>query len=221
MNQKLQLENVGDAATFTITEVRVVSTKFGTKICVVGTDDEGTAVETSLISDTTFDKQLERLDLDRTSVVGERLTFSRAANDKGKPFWNIDVPRAGAAPSKRISSPAAASAPTSPSTLPDQQPRRDATIQHYLLLWDTVAHHLAQTTQKHGMTLSAEAVQSAVATLWISWKDRGIQPDAQVVAKKADAAPPIPTTPPPSGKRLTPEITLPPENPADDDLPFD
>jgi len=212
MNQKLALENAGDAAIFTITEVREVSTKFGAKICVVGMDDEGQAVETSLISDTTFDNQLGRLDLTRMSVIGERLEFSRAENPKGKPFWNINVPTAGT-PIKRM----APAKPAAPVVSGELQPRRDAILSHYLMLWDTVAHHLAQTSTKHGYALDAAAIQAATATIWISWKDRGIQPDA---AAPKPAAPPIPTTPPPSGKRLTPEVSVPPENPADDDLPF-
>jgi hypothetical protein len=99
--EKLQLENAGDAATITVQYVNEVATKFGTKLVFVGTDN----TETPLIPDTTADKQLARLQLDRASAVGETLTFSRAANPSGKPYWNIDVFTLAKPASKRIPPP--------------------------------------------------------------------------------------------------------------------
>ena len=107
--------------------------------------------------------------------------------------------------------PSATTAPATPVTdkTPDQ--RRDAVVSQYLLLWQTVATALA--------TTEASAVQAAVATIWISWKDKGIQPDGLPEAKVAEKAPEV-KMPAPSGKRLAPPVSLPPEDPADDDLPF-
>lgn len=219
MNQKLPLENAGDSATFTITEVRAVSTKFGNKIVFVGTDDSGAAVETPLISDATADKQLERIGLDRDSAVGERLTFSRAPNPSGKPYWNLDVPKAGAAPTKRMV-PQAVPQTQGNATL-DQ--RRDKVLAQYLLLWETVAKQMHSVCDQANITLDAAAIQSAAATVWISWKDKGIQPDGLDAVKVSQPEPaPEVKMPAPSGKRLAPpqNITVPPARPEDDDLPF-
>lgn len=221
MNQKLPLENAGDSATFTITEVRAVSTKFGNKIVFVGTDDNGTAVETPLISDVTADKQLERIGLDRDSAVGERLTFSRAPNPSGKPYWNLDVPRAGAAPTKRISPQAAPQTQTASNATLDQ--RRDKVLSQYLILWETVAKQMHSLCDEANITLDAAAIQSAAATVWISWKDKGIQPDGLDAVKVSTPEPaPEVKMPAPSGKRIAPpmNVTVPPARPEDDDLPF-
>lgn len=219
MNQKLPLENAGDHATFTITEVRAVSTKFGNKIVFVGTDDSGAAVETPLISDATADKQLERIGLTRETAVGERLTFSRAPNPAGKPYWNLDVPTA-STPTKRVVPQAVPQATTQAPTANLAQ-RRDKVLSQYLILWETVAKHMHGLCDEANITLDASAIQSAAATVWISWKDKGIQPDG-LDAVKAEPAPQV-KMPEPSGKRVAPpkEITVPPARPEDDDLPFD
>lgn len=99
--EKLQLEEAGDAATITVKYVNEVGTKYGPKLVFVGTDN----TETPLIPDKTADKQLERIGLTRETAVGETLTFSRAANPSGKPYWNIDPAKAVKAPSKRLPPP--------------------------------------------------------------------------------------------------------------------
>jgi hypothetical protein len=214
MATKLLLENAGDRAVMTVTECKSVQTKFGTKLVFTGMTDEGEQVETPLIPDTTALKQLDRIGLLADTVLGERLEFSRAANPSGKPYWNIDPARAGQAPApKRMPAPSATVAPATPTTdrTPDQ--RRDAVVAQYLMLWQTVATQLSQVT---AVKVDAAVVQAATATLWISLKDHGLQVTPPVVK----SAPAIPTTPPASGKRITPPISLPPEDPADDDLPF-
>lgn len=214
MATKLTLENAGDRAVMTVSECKSVTTKFGTKLVFTGTTDEGELVETPLIPDTTGLKQLDRLGLTADTAVGERLEFSRAANPSGKPYWNIDPARAGQAPApKRMAPPSATTAPATPVTdkTPDQ--RRDAVVSQYLLLWQTVATQLSQV---QSVKVDAAVVQAATATLWISLKDHGLQ----VTQPAAKAAPAIPTTPPASGKRIQPPVSLPPEDPADDDLPF-
>ena len=218
MTQKLKLENAGDSAIVTITAVNEIQDNYGVKIVCVGTTDDGTPVEVPRISEETFNKQLTRLDLDHDSVVGERLVFSRAPNPKGKPFWNIDVPKAGATPTKRVVPQAVPQAtPASNATLAQ---RRDKVLSQYLILWETVAKHMHGLCDQANITLDASAIQSAAATVWISWKDKGIQPDG-LDAVKAEPAPQV-KMPEPSGKRVQPpkEITVPPARPEDDDLPF-
>jgi hypothetical protein len=214
MATKLTLENAGDRAVMTVTECKSVTTKFGTKLVFTGTTDEGELVETPLIPDTTGLKQLDRLGLTADTAVGERLEFSRAANPSGKPYWNIDPARSGSpAPSKRMAAPSAITAPATPVADKSPDQRRDAIVTQYLMLWQTVATQLAQVS---AVKVDAQAVQAATATLWISLKDHGLQ----VTQPAAKAAPAIPTTPPASGRRIQPPVSLPPEDPADDDLPF-
>ena len=234
MNQKLTLENAGDSAVVTVTECRTVQTKFGNKLVFVGiTPDWDGPVETPLIPDTTGLKQLERIGLTTETCVGETLTFSRAPNPSGKPYWNIDVAKPLGAPSKRIDprgmvrgSPAA-EIPVVPQAVPagnaSLAQRREKVLSQYLILWETVSKHLAHTCSGTNITLDAQAIQAAVATVWISWKDKGLQPDGLEAAKVSQPEPaPDVKMPAPSGKRMPPPNfdKFPPANAADDDLPF-
>lgn len=227
MAQKLALENAGDEATFTVSGCNKVPTKFGDRYVFLGFDPELGEIETPLIPDKSALKQLERLGLTTDTVIGETLRFSRAPNPSGKPYWNIDVPTGAPAPSKRLASPtqASSSAPaSSPAPALNAQQRREAMVSSYLILWETVATNLAATCKAKGIALDASAVQAAAVSIWITWKDRGLQPD--LAPAKASAAPAIPSTPAPSGKRLAPPSANEPPDfsnfppPTDDDLPF-
>lgn len=233
MNQKLTLENAGDSAVVTVTECRTVQTKFGNKLVFVGITPEWDGpVETPLIPDTTGLKQLDRIGLTAETCVGETLTFSRAANPSGKPYWNIDVAKPQAAPSKRLAPTTAA-----PKAVPQAVPagdaslaqRREKVLSQYLILWETVALHMQSVCDNKNITLDAQAIQAAAATVWISWKDKGIQPDGLDAAKVSQPVPvpaiatvPEVKMPTPSGKRVAPPNfdKFPPQNDADDDLPF-
>lgn len=116
---KLQLENVGDEAVMLVKYVNEVKTKFGSKLVFVG-EVQGREAETPLVPDTTADKQLARLELDRQSAVGETLKFSRSPNPSGKPYWDISLASAAdkAPPSKRLTHADAVSAPQSRGALP-------------------------------------------------------------------------------------------------------
>jgi hypothetical protein len=235
MNQKLTLENAGDSAVVTVTECRTVQTKFGNKLVFVGITPEWDGpVETPLIPDTTGLKQLERIGLTTETCVGETLTFSRAPNPSGKPYWNIDVAKPQAAPSKRIDPRAAvrgspaAEIPVVPQAVPSKSDaslaqRREKMLSQYLILWDTVAMHMQSVCDNKNITLDAQAIQAAAATVWISWKDKGLQPDGldAVVVRQPEKAPEV-KVPAPSGKRVAPPNfdKFPPPQEADDDLPF-
>ena len=234
MNQKLTLENAGDSAVVTVTECRTVQTKFGNKLVFVGITPEWDGpVETPLIPDTTGLKQLDRIGLTAETCVGETLTFSRAANPSGKPYWNIDVAKPQGAPSKRLDPRAAvrgspaADVPVVPRAVPSGDAslaqRREKVLSQYLILWETVSKHLAHTCSGTNITLDAQAIQAAVATVWISWKDKGLQPDGldAVKVSQQEKAPEV-KVPAPSGKRVAPPNfdKFPPQNDADDDLPF-
>jgi hypothetical protein len=151
-------------------------------------------------------------------VVSMNITFRRDPNPKkgAKPYWGMSY--AGTLPSEP--KPTQRVEPAKPASTGAVQPRRDAILANYLLLWDAVAGHLAQTSQKYGYGLDAAAIQAATATVWISWKDKGIQPDGLPEAKPG----PVVTTPAPSGKRIAPpdfsKIPPPDDNDMDDSLPF-
>ncbi len=227
MNQKLTLENAGDSAVVTVTECKTVQTKFGNKLVFVGITPEWDGpVETPLIPDTTGLKQLERIGLTSETCVGETLTFSRAPNPSGKPYWNIDVAKPQGAPTKRMT-PAAAAPKAVPQAVPagdaSVAQRREKMLAQYLVLWDATAQSLSQAGKKYGVAVDGAAVQAAAATVWISWKDKGLQPDG-LDAVKVSAPEPVPAVkvPAPSGKRVAPPTfdKFPPPQDADDDLPF-
>jgi len=227
MAQKLALENAGDEAVMTVSACNKITTKFGDRYVFVGSSDDGLEVETPLIPDKSALKQLERLGLTTETVIGEAIRFSRVANPSGKPYWNLDPAGnavAAAQPSKRLAPPAQAASPTPASETLGSNPqqRREALVSNFLILWETVATHLASTCKARGIALDASAVQAAAATVWITWKDKGLQPD--LVEKKAAPAAPAPA---PASKRLAPPSSSTPPDfsnfppPTDDDLPFD
>lgn len=221
----LKLQNEGDSHTMVIRECKEVPGNYGQQVMFTdGTD-------TLYLPKDSADRQLARIgfaDPDGTVLYGDvidmTLTFSRDPNPKkgAKPYWGIRY--AGTdAPEPKATARAEAPKHVAPSTTVAFQPRRDAIVSQYLILWDTMAHHLAQTSQKYGYGLDATAIQAATATVWISWKDKGIQPDGLPEAKVGPEKAPEIKMPAPSGKRM-----LPPEEfdyskvppPTDDDLPF-
>lgn len=227
MAEKLALENAGDEAVITVTACKTVQTKYGDKFVFLGADETGAEVETPLIPDKSALKQLERMGLTTETVVGEAIRFSRVANPSGKPYWNLDPAGnavAAAQPSKRLAAPASSPAPASETLAGNPQQRREAMVASFLILWETVAGSLATTCKAKGIALDASAVQAAAATLWISWKDKGLQPDltapkaaplAPAPASRRLAPPPAsaaPSSPPPDFSNFPP--------PTDDDLPF-
>lgn len=206
----IKLPKVGDEHTMTITECIKVAGEYGEQVRF----DDGT--DAIYLPVGSADSQLKRLfgdDFAYTDAVNNTLRFHRTPNTKrvgAAPYWNIDVATPNAAASSKRIDPAPAK-PSAPSISVNVQQRREAIVRDYLVLWQTVATAL--------VTTEASAVQAAVATIWISWKDKGIQPDGLPEAKASEKAPEI-KMPEPSGKRIAPPVTLPPENPADDDLPF-
>ena len=210
----LKLVNEGDAHTMTVTECKTVTGNYGEQVLF----SDGT--DTLYLPKASADRQLDRLGLDESSVVGMNITFSRDPNPKkgAKPYWGMSY--AGTEPAQ--AKPTARVEPAKPAATGGVQPRREAVLAQYLLLWDAVAGHLAQTSQKYGYGLDAAAIQAATATVWISWKDKGIQPDGLDV--KPAEKPPEVKMPTPSGKRVPPpdfsKIPPPDDHDMDDSLPF-
>lgn len=79
----LKIENVGDSVTLAITGAEVVAGKWPSVRFATDTGDD------LYLPLATADRQLARLNLPLKQVAGKILTFSRAHNPTGKPFWNI------------------------------------------------------------------------------------------------------------------------------------
>lgn len=221
----IKLANAGDAATWKVTDCETVAGKFGSQVKF--TAENGDVL---FISAETAERQLNRCGLTTETAIGETLTFSRQANTKtpgAAPYWSIEVAGPQAAPSKRLAPPTAAPIPTE---VVGGLDARMSIANAYLALYQHVRRALPQE--------AAEAVQAATATIWISWDKRGLQPDGRDAKPTTETGPAIPTTPPPSGKRLPspasavrgspagePDFSkFPPPSDADapswDDLPF-
>lgn len=208
----IKLANAGDAATWKVTDCETVAGKFGSQVKF--TAENGDVL---FISAETAERQLNRCGLTTETAIGETLTFSRQANTKtpgAAPYWSIEVAGPQAAPSKRLAPPTAV-----PTEVVGGLDARMSIANAYLALYRHVRGALPQE--------AAEAVQAATATIWITWNQRGIQPDGKDAKPTTSTGPTIPTTPPPSGKRMaSPEVhdfsKVPPPSDADftDDLPF-
>lgn len=205
----IKLANAGDAATWKVTDCETVAGKFGSQVKF--TAENGDVL---FISAETAERQLNRCGLTTETAIGETLTFSRQANTKtpgAAPYWSIEVAGPQAAPSKRLPAPVQ-------TEVVGGLDARMSIANAYLALYKHVRTALPQE--------AAEAVQAATATIWITWDKRGIQPEGIKVTAKP-SAPAIPTTPAPSGKRMSPPEAhdfskVPPPSDADftDDLPF-
>lgn len=202
----IKLANAGDAATWKVTDCETVAGKFGSQVKF--TAENGDVL---FISAETAERQLNRCGLTTETAIGETLTFSRQANTKtpgAAPYWSIEVAGPQAAPSKRLAPPTPVAVTTE---VVGGLDARMSIANAYLGLYKHVRAALPNE--------AAEAVQAATATIWISWDKRGIQPDGRT------AKPSLPTTPPPSGKRITPPddySKVPPPSDADfsDEPPF-
>jgi len=208
----LKLQNEGDEHTMCVTECKTVAGNYGEQVLF----SDGT--DTLYLPKASADRQLDRLGLDESSILGMNIRFSRDPNPKkgAKPYWGMSYAGTEPAqpkPSPRIEAPKA----TAPATAVTLQQRREAIVSQYLVLYQTLANQIANIVG----TADAAAIQAATATIWISWKDKGIQPDGLPEAKPEPA--PQVKMPAPSGKRLAapepPDFSnFPP--PTDDDLPF-
>ena len=81
----LKLQNEGDSHTMTVTECKTVTGNYGEQVLF----SDGT--DALYLPKQSADRQLDRLGLDESSVVGMNLTFSRDPNPKtgAKPYWGI------------------------------------------------------------------------------------------------------------------------------------
>lgn len=233
----IKLPNAGDQHQMAITVCEVARGNYGEQIKFEDGND------TLYLPKDSADRQLKRIfgdDFAYTDAVGNTLVFSRTPNTKSpgaSPYWNI-APATGAQK-------AAAKTPANhgPDYYADERVKRgDAVVietddpftrrkqiaEAYCALYTFVQ-------QAAGSAITPEAAQAATATIWITWDKRGIQPDGRTphghkptrVAYNEPEQEPAVKMPEPSGKRLPPPAAaapdfskFPPQNDADDDLPF-
>ena len=213
---KIVLKEVGDSHTMVVRKCERIQGKFGDEVMFV--DGQGDVL---YMPGASADRQLARVFGEAwayADAVGNALTFYRSPNNKSPnspPYWNIRPSEPGEAHSRSSTRVVESDAPA---VKDDGSERRKAIVDSYLGLYRHIRTALPQE--------SAEAVQAATATIWITWDKRGIQPVGKL-AGRADApteperAPEV-KHPAPSGKRITPPQlpdSLPPAN-HDDDLPF-
>jgi hypothetical protein len=212
----IKLPNVGDTHTMHIKTCERNTGTYGEQVLF----SDGT--DTLYLPQTSADMQLKRIfgeEFSYTDAVGNSLTFSRTANNKrpgAAPYWNI----APAVP-QRPSSGKRMEVPTEiigGNVETGSDARRKVVARAYCDLFKAVAKDLGINDYS--------AVQAATATIWISWKDKGIQPDGLDGVVKSVEKAPVVKMPEPSGKRIMPPSSyeepdysnFPP--PTDDDLPF-
>jgi hypothetical protein len=220
----LKLQNEGDSHTMQIRDCKEVPGNYGQQVMFTdGTD-------TLYLPKDSADRQLARIgfadgegNVLYGDVIDMTLTFSRDPNPKkgAKPYWGIRY--AGTdAPEPKATTRAEAPKHVAPSTTVSLQQRREAIVRDYLMLYQTLANKMADIVG----VADAAAIQAATATIWISWKDKGIQPDGLPEAKLDPEKAPEVKMPAPSGKRLKPPSANEPPDfsnfppPTDDDLPF-
>lgn len=238
----IKLPNVGDEHTMNITTCERSTGTYGEQVKF----SDGT--DTLYLPQTSADMQLKRIfgeNFAYTDAVGNTLKFSRTPNNKrpgASPYWNIDPATAAAPASKRMSAPTGVATRKSAysnedGTRPDGVDadaftRRKRIAEAYCALYSFVQQAV------HG-TITPEAIQAATATIWITWSQRGIQPDGlaehghkptrtaynEAALNAAVNAPEV-KMPAPSGKRITSPVrdedfnNFPPADGFSDDLPF-
>ena len=126
---------------------------FGPQVCFIGVD--GTSV---YVNDGPARRGLERLSLDVDTVIGQTIRFSQIKKD-GKTFTNLDRAGEGTATTPAAVAPVAA-APKAPVDLA-------ALALLYSECVDIAMATLGVKCEAAGVPYSAEALQSAAATLFI------------------------------------------------------
>jgi hypothetical protein len=148
--------------TLTIASITEVEGKFGTQYCFSDGDTE------VYLNAAPAARQLGRLKLDVNSAIGQTLAFSQVVKD-GTTYSNIDRANAGAVANARHAGAPQAGARPAPA------PQRMLPEEAAALYTQCVAHAivaLGAQLDEAGIPQTAEAIQSAAATMFIACKGR-------------------------------------------------
>ena len=182
----VKLRSVGESITLTVQECQKAQRGQYPGVEFIGTDGSGlVAVE---VPEKSADKQLERLGLDRASVVGRTVTISRAENrtDATKPYWNITAAANGKPPIMKpaIAQPAEFGGPI-PGLDDDDDlpppveeayapaPASTDKLNPLFTLYDACFDHAAHLARRHADFMPDVAAMAA--TLFIQANQRGIR----------------------------------------------
>jgi len=194
----LKLKQVNESVTLAVTACAPATSGQYPGIVFEG-DSNGERVGVEL-PPSSAQRQLSRLNLDSSSVVGQTITISRDPNPAkpASPYWGIVLAlpsQAKAQPAPRRMQPGDEAKP-----LPDAPPlefappedeeapsvassaktgaaghpsKAQAIESAYLELWDRVRLHML-TRMPTGQAIGWDSIQSATATIWITQKDKGL-----------------------------------------------
>lgn len=156
--------------TLVITEAALVEGKFGAQYQITGGDANGE--ETRIfVSQKAFESQLGRLKLTPDEAVGETLHFEQVKKD-GTTYTNINKAKAGTPTVAGVQAERAQTAAAKPAPAPiARMTVAEATDLYGQCVDAAIAKFWAPLTEQ-GMTVSAEALQSAAATIFIAVKGR-------------------------------------------------
>lgn len=144
--------------TLTIANAEITEGKFGAQYQVTGYAPDG--METRVyVSQKSFEQQLSRLKIDPMDCSGETLHFEQVKKD-GTTYTNINRGRGMASGEARQAAPAASAAPASKITPQEAGKIYSECVTQALLT-------LGARCEENGIALTAEALQSAAATLFI------------------------------------------------------
>jgi hypothetical protein len=179
----LELKKPGDGATLRVIACEKMKVGAFPEVEFIGVDESGKTCAVR-ISEKAADRQLERGDLTRESVVGETMTFARSPNAQtpSRPFWDvvradapIDAPRrvAHVAQSPRP----AASAASAPSLAHREQEAVNANggaKEKSSVLYERITKfaidRITPLYKDAGIPVTMEGTHAIVATLFIEAK---------------------------------------------------
>lgn len=139
--------------TITVIGAEEMEGKFGPQVKFMGED--GTDV---YVNDIPAKKQLQRLQLDLASVVGKTIHLEQVKKN-GTTFTNISLASAGSAPAA-ANRPAAVAAPAPKLSIEELGALYGQCVEQAMT-------HLYRQCEDAGIGVTAEAIQSAAATLFI------------------------------------------------------
>lgn len=157
--------------TLTITDAVLVDSKFNNpQYQITGGDANGE--ETRIyVSQKAFEQQLGRLKLTPETAIGETLHFEQVKKD-GTTYTNINKAKAGSPTVAGVQAERAQTAAAKPAPAPiARMTVAEATDLYGQCVDAAIAKFWAPLTEQ-GMTVSAEAIQSAAATIFIAVKGR-------------------------------------------------
>ena len=156
--------------TLVITEAELVEGKFGAQYQITGGDANGE--ETRIfVSQKAFESQLGRLKLTPDAAIGETLHFEQVKKD-GTTYTNINKAKAGSPTVAGVQAEKAQAAAAKPAPAPIARMTVAEAAELYGQCVDAAIAKFWAPLTAENVAVSAEAIQSAAATIFIAVKGR-------------------------------------------------